>query len=53
MPYWIKRIILKSGELVTEKELRLDENKFEGSAPVVGDKLLIKCRGRSFQAEII
>jgi hypothetical protein len=25
MPYWVKRILLKSGELVTERELQDDE----------------------------
>ncbi len=37
MTYWVKRIKLKTGEIVTERELRHDENLFEGAAPVVGD----------------
>jgi len=53
MPYWIKRIILKTGELVTERELGTDENFFDGPAPVVGDKLTVKCRGRSFEGQVI
>jgi hypothetical protein len=53
MAYWVKRILLKSGETVTERELRPDENFFEGAAPVVGDKLRVMCRGREFEAKVI
>jgi len=53
MSYWIKRIVLKDGEVVTEKELREDENRFEGPAPVVGDVVDVVCRGRKFKAEVI
>jgi hypothetical protein len=53
MGYWIKRIALKSGEVVTEAELREDENLFEGPAPVVGDIIPVECRGRKFQAEVV
>ncbi len=53
MPYWVKRIMLKTGELVTERELRPDENFFEGPPPVVGDELAVTCRGRTFKARII
>jgi hypothetical protein len=53
MAYWVKRILLKSGELVTERELRQDENVFEGPAPVVGDTLTVSCRGRQFTAKAI
>jgi hypothetical protein len=53
MAYWVKRIILKSGELVTERELRQDENRFAGPAPLVGDKMIVTCRGRKFDAEVI
>ena len=52
MPYWVKRIVLKSGELVTEPELRPDENLFDGPAPVVGDKMIVACRGRTFEARL-
>ena len=53
MTYWVKRIFLKSGELVTERELRPDENYSDGEAPVVGDEITISCRGRSFRAKVI
>lgn len=53
MPYWIRRILLKSGELVTEKELRRDEYYCEGIAPVVGEVLTVHCRGRTFRAEVV
>jgi hypothetical protein len=53
MTHWVKRIILKSGEIVTEKELRPDENIFTGPTPVVGDKLTVTCRGRRFEARVI
>jgi len=52
MPYWVKRILLKSGELVTERELPPDENRFDGPAPVVGDVITVTCRGRQFPAKI-
>jgi|HubBroStandDraft_1064217.scaffolds.fasta_scaffold217189_1 hypothetical protein len=53
MTYWVKRIVLKNGEIVTERELRPDENIFEGLPPVVGDKLMVACRGRTFEARVI
>jgi hypothetical protein len=53
MPYWVKRIVLKSGELVTERELRADENLSQDPAPVVGDKISVSYRGRTFQAEVV
>ena len=53
MRYWIKRIALKSGEVVTEAELREDQNLFEGPVPVVGDVVEVECRGRKFQAEVV
>jgi hypothetical protein len=53
MAYWIKRILLKTGELVTERELRPDENLFEGKAPVAGDRLTVTCRGRAFEARVV
>jgi hypothetical protein len=53
MTYWVKRISLKSGEIVTEPELQSDENRFEGPAPVVGDKITVICRGRKFEARVI
>lgn len=53
MGYWIKRIALQSGEVVTEQELREDENRFEGKAPVLGELVEVECRGRKFQAKVI
>ncbi|MDQ0250037.1 hypothetical protein J2W22_002101 [Sphingomonas kyeonggiensis] len=53
MGYWIKRIVLQTGEIVTERELRVDENRFEGPAPLVGDVVEVECRGRKFPAKVI
>jgi hypothetical protein len=53
MAYWVKRIALKDGEVVTEGELREDENRFDGPAPMVGDLIEVQCRGRKFMAEVV
>lgn len=53
MAYWVKRILLKSGKIVTERELRPDENASEGPAPAVGEKLTVTCRGRTFETRVI
>lgn len=53
MAYWVKRIILKSGEVVTERELRADQNYSDSEAPVVGDEITVNCRGRSFRAKVV
>ncbi len=53
MAYWVKRIILKTGELITEKELGPDENHSTGDAPFVGDEIMVSCRGRTFKAKVI
>jgi hypothetical protein len=53
MSHWVKRILLKTGELVTERELGQDENLFSGRAPVVGDKMIVTCRGRKFEAKVV
>jgi len=53
MTYWVKRVILKDGELVTERELTPEENRFDGPTPVVGDVITIMVRGRSFAAEVV
>ncbi len=53
MTYWVKRIILKSGELVTERELRRDENRSNEPAPFVGDLMIVTCRGRTFNARVL
>lgn len=53
MKYWVKRIILKSGEVVTERELLPTENLFEGKPPIVGDEIAVSCRGRTFPAKVV
>lgn len=53
MAYWVKRVLLKTGEVVTERELRSDENLFQGQAPIVGDNITVTCRGRSFEARVV
>lgn len=53
MGYWVKRIALKDGEVVTEAELREDENRFDGPVPVIGDLIQVQCRGRKFMAEVV
>ena len=53
MTYRVKRIKLKSGEAITERELREDENLFEGPIPIVGDKIAVTCRGRKFDARVV
>jgi hypothetical protein len=53
MPYWVKRISLKTGEVVTEQELKPDENYSEGDAPVVGDEISVICRGRTLRAKVV
>lgn len=53
MAYWVKRIILKTGEVVTERELRRDENRSEAPAPIVGDELVVSCRGRTFKSKVV
>jgi hypothetical protein len=53
VPHWVKRIRLKSGEIVTERELGPDENYFTAAAPVVGDVINVRCRGRDFDAKVV
>ena len=53
MKYWVKRIKLRSGEIVTERELSSTDNLFEGPVPVVGDEMTVACRGRSFRAKVV
>ncbi|MGS0646070.1 hypothetical protein ACU81Q_00335 [Komagataeibacter melomenusus] len=53
MRYWIKRILLQSGEVVTERELRADQNFFNGPVPIVGDMVEVECRGRTFAAKVV
>ena len=53
MPYQIKRIILKSGELIAEHELDQGHTYSDGPAPVVGDILTVMHQGRSFSAKVV
>jgi hypothetical protein len=53
MAYWVKRIALKSGQLLTEKDLPPDLNLFDGPIPVVGDRLKVSWQGRIFDAEVV
>ena len=53
MPFWVKRIRLKNGSLLTERELSPTENKFDGPPPVVGDVLTVTANGRSFEAKVV
>jgi hypothetical protein len=53
MTCWVKRILLKDGSLITERELRPDENRFDGPTPVVGDTVKVTYRGRTFDAKVI
>ncbi|UUO30466.1 MULTISPECIES: hypothetical protein [Bradyrhizobium] len=52
LPYWVKRILLKSGEIVTE-ELGRDANYFPGAAAVMGDVITVCCGGRQFDAKVV
>jgi hypothetical protein len=38
---------------VTEKELGPDENYSSDAAPVVGDMINVRCRGRDFDAKVV
>lgn len=53
MAYWIKRILLKTGEVVTERELRSDQYLFDGPALVVGDAVSVTYRGRTFMGNVV
>ncbi len=53
MPYWVQRIVIGSGEVVTERELRADENYADETPPIVGDRITVTCRGRTFEAVVI
>ncbi len=53
MSYWVKRIALKDGKVVTESELRENENRFDGPVPVVGDVIEVQCHGRKFMATVM
>jgi hypothetical protein len=52
--YYFKRIILKTGELITERHMTPDEvTCFEWPAPVVGDIVEVNFRGRTFKARVV
>ena len=54
MPYWFKRIILKSGKVLTERELPPIDNRFDGEPPFVGDVIAtVVCKGRTFSAKVV
>ena len=53
MPYWVKRIVLKSGELVTEHELGIDQAIAHTTPIVIGDVISVVCRGRTFPARVV
>ena len=53
MKFWIGRIQLKSGEIVTERELLPTENAFEGVAPKMGEVLSVRCRGRELRGKVV
>jgi hypothetical protein len=52
MAYLVKRIRLKSGERVPEREVLAENNYSDGEAPVVGDEIVVRCRGRTFRAKV-
>ena len=53
MTYRIERIIFKDGTLLTERDLAVGENIFEGEVPVVGDIVSFNWRGLQLRTEII
>jgi len=53
MPYWVKRILLKSGQLLAERELPREDNLYQGPAPVVGDRIAVTHEGRVFDAVVV
>ncbi len=53
MPYRIKRILLKTGEIVTERTLPGGGILVDGDAPVVGDVVETTVLGQPMKVEII
>ena len=53
MAYLVKRIMLKDGRLLTERELDARAYTFDGPVPVVGDVIKVSLEGRVFPAEVI
>lgn len=51
---FFKRILLNTGELVTERHITPDEIiYYEWPAPVVGDIVDVSFRGRTFKARVV
>ncbi|WP_044547840.1 hypothetical protein [Mesorhizobium japonicum] len=53
MPYIVQRIILKSGEIITERALPNGGTLVNADSPVVGDVLEISLNGKIMMIEII
>lgn len=53
MTFLVKRIVLKDGRLLTERDLDARAYTFEGPAPVVGDVVEINHDGRPLSAKVI
>ena len=53
MTYLVKRIVLKDGQLLTERELDARDYTFDGPTPIVGDVIDVSLNGRPFSAEVI
>jgi hypothetical protein len=53
VPYWVKRIGLKSGEFVEEDELTREVSRYEGRPPVVGDEIIVRFRDREMKVRVI
>lgn len=53
MTYLVKRIVLKDGRLLTERDLDAPAYTFEGAPPVVGEVLEFLHGGRPFSAKVI
>ena len=53
MTYLVKRIVLKDGKLLTERDLDSRAYTFEGPPPVVGDVVEFPHDGRPLSAKVI
>lgn len=53
MTFCVKRILLKNGDLITEREMSPNEHVFDGPTPVVGDIISMKFRGGRLNARVI
>lgn len=52
MKYWVSRMMLKDGKILTEKDMPQDANVFEGEVPKIGDVLEVSFAGRSIRARV-